>query len=190
MLSFTPGPLGPAGIQIKKCLHSNVHRLVPAYSFGAAVVGLADRACSITHQLPRFCPGRRCDFSAPVHQILHIQGPVARRQKGQATWPPPKPSEAGSVGREGARKRHDGCPYLGVRNRADFATTMPAGKLPSDFLEGVPRNGGLGVDDCERPLRVGAHRNQPPGHFWFLFGQTKRNPPRRAELFMYHPKNQ
>ena len=56
--------------------------------------------------------------------------------------------------------------------------------------EGVPRNGGLGVDDCERPLRVGAHRNQPPGHFWFLFGQTKRNPPRRAELFMYHPKNQ
>ena len=50
------------------------------------------------------------------------------------------------------------------------------------FQEGDPRKTGVwGADDCERPLCEGAHRNQPPGHFWFLFGQTKRNPPRRVE---------
>ena len=54
---------------------------------------------------------------------------MGRKSNEPATLlgPPPKPSGAGSVGRGGARERHDGCPYLGVRNRADFVTTMPAG---------------------------------------------------------------
>ena len=54
---------------------------------------------------------------------------MARKEEQTPLYwgPPPKPSEAGSMGRGGARERHDGCPYLGVRNRADFVTTMPAG---------------------------------------------------------------
>ena len=62
-LSFDRAPLysratGPFSIKICKRLPSIVHRLVPAYLFGAAVV-----AHPATAQLPRFCPGRRCSYS-------------------------------------------------------------------------------------------------------------------------------
>ena len=50
-----------------------------------------------------------------------------------------------------------------------------AGRSKPIFLEGVPRNGGLGADDCERPLREGAHRNQPPAILWFLSERSERN---------------
>ena len=49
----------------------------------------------------------------------------------QKMGPPPEPSEAGPVGRGGARERRDGYPFLGVRNTADFATTTPGGEILS-----------------------------------------------------------
>ena len=42
------------------------------------------RVSAATAQLPWFCQGRRCDFSALFHQILHRQGPVPPRQEGSA----------------------------------------------------------------------------------------------------------
>ena len=75
------------------------------------------------------------------------------------------------------RRRRGLCPEARRASYSSFARRM---KGPI-FQEGVPRNRGSGGNDCERPPREGAHRKRPPGHFWFLFGQTKRNPPRRAE---------
>ena len=42
------------------------------------------RVSAATAQLPWFCQGRRCDFSALFHQILHRQGPVLPRQEEPA----------------------------------------------------------------------------------------------------------
>ena len=46
---------------------------------------------------------------------------------------------------------------------------------------GYSRKRGSGGNDCERPLREGAHRKRPPVTLWFLSGDPERNPPRRAE---------
>ena len=90
---------------------------------------------AIPAQPPRFCQTRRCPYNADTSKFLTKKGPVSPGQEEPPVLlgSPPKPSEAGLVGRGGARKRHDGCPHLGVRNRADFATTRS------------PVIGGLGV---------------------------------------------
>ena len=103
------------------------------------------RVSAATAQLPWFCQGRRCDFSALFHQILHRQGPVPPRQEEPAILILP-------AGRDYPRKQED-----------------------------VPRSRGSGGNDCERPLREGAHRKQPPAGLWLLSDRSERNPPRRAE---------
>ena len=73
-------------------------------------------------------------------------------------------------------------PQWAEARRAQDLVFGAAGRKCLSFRRATPvKRGSGGADDCERPLCEGAHRNQPPGHFWFLFGQTKRNPPRRAE---------
>ena len=157
----------------------------PTHETGSLFVGADVHRPAIMAQLPWLYPGRRCDSSVPVHQILHTPGPVARRRGGPATLgPPPKPSVAGSVGGGGARERHDGCPYLGVRNRADFATTMPAGRDCPTIRKASPVNGGLGVRDYEHPplARCSSERNPQSLFGSFLVTQkgtrpAGRNPP-------------
>ena len=133
-----------------------------------------------TDHLPWPCQSRRCPYNADT-----------------SSGSPPKPSEAGLVGRGGARKRHDGCPCLGVRNRADFATTkgpVSPGQEGSDglvfarrvqfpiFLEGVPRNRGSGAST---PMNTGASQvfiEGAPQRFFgdFLIVQKVTSPFRLA----------
>ena len=110
-VSFAPlsGPLGPGFSKVYQHLHAIPPRLVPAYLFGAAGIGRADgdigpyaQNCApfrrgwcphrpgITAQLPWLCQGRRRDFNASFHQILHTKGlrPEARR-KWSTTFCPP-----------------------------------------------------------------------------------------------------
>ena len=85
------------------------------------------------------------------------------------------------------------CPYNADTSKFLGRGPCPRGKKDQTVLslprrmkfpisqEGVPRNRGSGGNDCERPLREGAHRKRPPVTLWFLSGDTERNPPRRAE---------
>ena len=119
---------------------SNIHRLVPAYLFGAAVVersnyhGYARVGGVIsTHVSTRFCTSR---------------GQCPRGKKNQMVMFSEPP---------------------------DASAGLPVG---------YPRKTGVwGADDCEHPLREGAHRNQPPAILWFLSDRSERNnrpPPRPA----------
>ena len=75
----TIGPLGPTAIKICKTFHTNVHRLVRPYLFGAAVVGH-----SATAQPPQFCCTRRCYFNciSPKFLFCRPQWAGARRTQG------------------------------------------------------------------------------------------------------------
>ena len=127
--------------------------------------------------------------------ILRAQWPGRKRKDHSLLGSPPKPSEAGSVGGGGARERHDGCPCLGVRNKADFAATMPAGRKYLFSRRASPVDGGpgtippvrgrwpvgpegVGNAAYERPLREGAHRRRPRRFFRpFLIVQKGTTPP-------------
>ena len=50
-----------------------------------------------------------------------------------------------------------------------------AGRKCPSSRRAPPVKWGSGGNDCEHRRRQGAHRKRPPGHFWFLFGQAKRN---------------
>ena len=66
-------------------------------------------------------------------------------------------------------------PAAATRKRSQSAAP-PAPALRYSSPGSVPRNGGPGAGDWS----AGAPRSQPPGHFWFLFGQTKRNIPQKG----------
>ena len=74
---------------------------------------------------------------------------------------------------------YSGCPCLGVRNKADFATTMPAGRDCPRNQEGIPRKRGPGQAAYERPLREGAHRRRPRRFFGDFLIAQKVTPPSR-----------
>ena len=78
LFPFYSRALGPFSIKICKLLPSIVHRLMPAYLFGAAVVGLPPA----TAQPPWLCQTRRCPYSADTSKFLTRQGPVPPRQEG------------------------------------------------------------------------------------------------------------
>ena len=63
---------------------SILHRLVPAYLFGAAGVGWVDSLSPATDQLPQLCPSRRCPYNADAVKFHTGQGPVPPRQEGPA----------------------------------------------------------------------------------------------------------
>ena len=65
-----PGLLGPGSIKIWERLLSNAHRLVPAYSFGAWVIGRADGDIRpYAHSREPFCRGR---WSLPLLACGHF----------------------------------------------------------------------------------------------------------------------
>ena len=59
LADFYSRALGPFAIKICRHLHSNVHRLVRPYLFGAAVVG----SMPATARLPQLFCTRRCHFN-------------------------------------------------------------------------------------------------------------------------------
>lgn len=86
-----------------------------------------------------------------------------RRSDAGRMGSPPEPSAAGPVGRGGARERREGCPCLGVRNRADFATTMLPRRAKS------PRT--LFVTWQSGPM---GHRPLPTSRNWIRFRNDGR----------------
>ena len=58
LADFYSRALGPFAIKICRHLHSNVHRLVRPYLFGAA-----NSTCPNTDQLPQLFCTRRCHFN-------------------------------------------------------------------------------------------------------------------------------
>ena len=73
LADFYSRALGPFAIKICRHLHSNVHRLVRPYLFGAAMVGHP-----ATAQPPQFYRTRRYSFSAECCQFQPGQAPVGR----------------------------------------------------------------------------------------------------------------
>lgn len=88
----------------------------------------------------------------------------------QKMGPSPEPSEAGPVGRGGARERRDGYPFLGVRNTADFATTTPGGETSFyGSFNNMNRRAGLGpAPTSEHTLKNRKPRPQNDGSRGFI----------------------
>ena len=61
------------------------------------------------------------------------------------------------------------------RQEGPATQILPAGRNCPDSRRASPVMGVWGADDCERPLREGAHRNQPPAILWFLSDRSERN---------------
>ena len=163
------GPLGPTAIQICKqsllsctawCLPTC---LVPTYLFGAWVVRRADE--DIRPYISN---------SAPIPQLL-CRGRCSHRPAitDQPSWLCQSRRCPYSVDNF---KFRTGQGPVSPGQEGPATQILPAGRNYPRKQAGVPRKTGVwGADDCERPLREGAHRNQPPAHLWFLSVRAERN---------------
>ena len=156
----TIGPLGPTAIKICKTFHTNVHRLVRPYLFGAAVVGH-----SATAQPPQFCCTRRCYFNciSPKFLFCRPQWAGARRTQGLVFRAAGR--KCLSSRRASPVKRGSGGNDCEHRRRQGAHRKWPPAILKVNCPKGA-REGGLG--------------------HWLLSDRSESNtvssPPRRAEF--------